>query len=88
MKEESKNLEQRISSWLDMHNDEQRKQFVDTIFDILVKCDITKISQLRQFNITRMIKLIKISRSIDKQSKDLVISAYKIIVSGNDRNEE
>lgn len=87
IKEESKSLEKRILDWLEIHNDEKRKQFVDTIFNILAECEITELSQLRRFNLTRVNKLIKMSRELDKDAKDLLVSAFKIIFAGDDRSE-
>lgn len=86
MSENSKNIETRILSWLNNHDDEKRKAFVDILFDTFEKCEITLFSQLRQFKLSRMIKLIKASRKIDKESKDLVLSAFKILLIG-DREE-
>lgn len=80
LSENSKNMEKKIISWLDKHNDLERKQFVDAIFSIFEKGEITSLCQLRKFNLNKLIKLIKFSREIDKESKDLVLSAIKNIL--------
>ena len=79
IKEESKNLEKRVLDWLDTYDDEARKHFVNTVFNILGECEITELSQLRQFKLTRVLKFIKMSRELDKETKDLFISTFKII---------
>lgn len=83
LSDNSKNIESRVLSWLNDHNDEQRKIFVETVFDTFRKGDISKFSQLRKLNLVRVIKLIKASRKIDKESKELVLSAIKIILFGD-----
>ena len=80
----SEELDKKILSWLNRHDDTQRKKMVDTIFEVLEKCEITKISQIRQFKLSRIIKMLKISKDIDKESKDLIISALKVIILKDD----
>lgn len=78
--EESKRLEKRVLNWLYAHNDEERKKFVEAIFDILEKSEIKTTVQLRQFKWNTFVKLIQNSRTMDKQSKELVISTFKSIL--------
>lgn len=85
MSENSKNMEKRILYWLNDHDDTKRQALVDTLFDMFEKCDITLFSQLRQFKLSRVIKLIRASRELDKETKDLVLSAFKILLIGDDR---
>lgn len=76
----SEELDKKVLSWLNRHDDDKRKKLVDTLFDTLNSCDITLISQLRQFKLSRVLRIIKLSKDIDKESKDLVLSALKVIV--------
>ena len=82
----SKNVENRVLKWLHDHDDVQRKIFVDTLFETFRRCDISQFSELRKIKISRIIKLIKASRKIDRESKELVLSAIKIILFGDKDN--
>lgn len=76
---ESEKLEKNITKWLDEHDDEQREKFVETLFDILKRSEIYLFSELRQLKLSRLIRLIKASQSLDKETKDLLSSALKIL---------
>ena len=84
---ESKKIEKRILSWLDKHNDEQRKLFVESLFDIFKKSDITLCSQLRQIKISRMIRFIQVSRKLDKESKELILSVIRVLFFSKEERE-
>lgn len=83
---DSKRIENWIANWLDNHNDSEREKILMAIFDVLDECDITSISQLKQFNINRIIKLIKASRDLDKESKELILDVVKVLFIKNKEN--
>lgn len=76
---ESKKLDKKITKWLDEHNDEERKKFVETLFDILKRSEIYLFSELRQLKLSCLLRLIKASQTLDKDTKDLLLSALKIL---------
>ena len=84
---ESKKIEKRLIYWLDKHHDEQRKLFVESLFDIFKKSDITLCSQLRQIKISRMIRFIQVSRKLDKESKDLILSVIRVLFFSKEERE-
>ncbi len=84
LSEGSKDLDAKVKLWLDRHDDTKRKQMVDTIFDTLEKSGITLVKHIKQFKLSKMIKLIKLSKNIDKESKDLVVSATKVLLFKDD----
>lgn len=85
LSDSSKNMETRINFWLNKHDDEQRKILVDTLFDTFQKSEITLFSQLRQFNFSRVTKLIKESRKLDKETKDLIINTFKMLFTNDEK---
>lgn len=73
-------LQDRILRWLNTHNDEKRKEMVDTVFNVLDKSDITYFSDIRQFKMNKILRLLKLSSKLDKDSRDLVISVLKVFL--------
>ena len=53
---------------------------VESVFDMINNSDIKLFSELRQLRLTRLIKLIKASKDVDKESKELVMSAIKVLL--------
>ena len=82
----SKDVDKMILNWLNRHDDIKREQMVNTIFDSLKECDITYFKQFMHLKLVQLIKIIRVSKNIDKESKDLVISAFKVIFFKNDSN--
>ena len=80
----SEDMDTKVLSWLNRHDDDKRKKMVDTIFDTIDKCDVKLFSQLRQIKLSRLLKMIKISKDIDQESKDLVVSALKVLIFKDD----
>lgn len=71
----SKNLEKGVITWLDKHNDNQRKRVIDSIFKAVEDLGIDKLSSIAKIkNITRVVKNIK---NIDQETKDLAIDFIK-----------
>lgn len=68
-------LEEKIISWLDLHDDTDRKLMINTVFDVLEKCDINDTMTLIKFK--NIIKIIKELKNIDEQTRDLTIDFLK-----------
>ena len=82
----SKNMELKISDWLNKHNDLEIKKIVDTIFDILEKCEIKKLSELSNVKIYLPENYISkgiVSFNIDGYTSDEIGE-----ILGNDYNTE
>ena len=81
----SKRLEKSIISWLDNHNDYQRRIMIDNIFKILEENGIN--STIELMKITNIIKIISKSKNIDKQTKELAIDllsfSFKNLIKKN-----
>lgn len=66
----SKRLEKSLISWLDNHDDNTRIKLINNVFNLLDKVGIDDTSDFR--NIKNIISLIKASRSLDDETKNLV----------------
>ena len=84
LNENSKMLKKRIDQWLKKHDKEKREQMVKTLFDIFNQSGITSLKQIRQFKLSSIVRLIRTSQTIDKDSKELIIDAIKTILIKED----
>ena len=76
-----------MSNWLDKYDYFTRKEFIDDIFNVLKKNNITEISQFKK-NITNVFKLVKYSNDISKKSKNMINELKVIINKINNALEE
>jgi hypothetical protein len=83
LSQNSINFKNWITNWLDEHNDEERKRIILALFEVLEKNEITKITEFRKLNFTKIINLIKTSHELDKDSKDLVLNILKMLIIGD-----
>lgn len=72
-------LEENLISWLDMHNDEERKKIIDAVFDVLEEENITNIMSLIKFK--NVVKIINDLKNIDDESKMLINDFIKYNLS-------
>ncbi len=80
----SVDMHRKIIRWLNRHDDSKRKKMVESFFDMIDNSDIKLFSELRQIRLTRLIKLLKASKDVDKESKDLVFSVIKVLLFKDD----
>lgn len=73
----SKKFEKGVISWLDKLDDEARKKFVDSLFLILKKAEINDINEFKQDKINSMIKILKETRNLNKETKNMMLSYFK-----------
>ena len=66
-----KKLEKEIITWIENHNEYERKIIITNIFNILKKYNIEDIMSL--IKIKNIIKVIKELKNIDEESKDLIL---------------
>ena len=77
LKRKHQNLEEKIVSWLDMHDDNDRRIMITNIFEVLDKCEISDTMTL--VKLKNIIKVIKELKNVDEQTKDLTIDFLKSI---------
>ena len=68
----SKKFDKSIIDWLDLHDDDMRKQLTKEIFDIFRNLNITTVPQARQlYNILR---IIRETNNLDVSTKDILVN--------------
>ena len=65
----SKRLERSLISWLDKHNDNERKKLINDIFKMLEDSKIENVTELK--SIKRLVSIYFKSRKLDKETQDL-----------------
>ena len=75
--EHSLEMERRLWSWLDKHDDADRKKVLEAVFGTIEGCDILDTMSLLKFR--TIVKVIRQAKDLDKESKDLVIGLFKEI---------
>lgn len=75
--EHSLEMERRLWSWLDKHNDADRKKLLEAVFGTIEGCDILDTMSLLKFR--AIVKVIRQAKDLDKESKDLVFGFFKEI---------
>ena len=73
----SEKFEDRIEKWLNNFNDKQREEFFESFFGVMEKSSITCLKELREFKFDRVLTLIKTSKNLDKDTKKMLINAFK-----------
>lgn len=84
LSEGSLDVHRKIIKWLNRHDDIKRKKMVESLFGIIDKSDIKLFSELRQLRFAKLVKLIRASKEVDKESKDLFSSAIKVLLFKDD----
>ena len=79
---ESKNIEKRVITWLNEHTIEEREKMVVSFFTILKNSNIVSFNDLQNFNLIKAINLIRTTKDFDKDGRELVLSALKILFFG------
>lgn len=78
----SKVFEEGFESWLDKYDDEKRKLFVKSFFDLLRQNNITTLLQFKKQK-DLIIKLIKSSKTLDPIVKEMTTDLVKVITKTN-----
>ena len=77
----SKKVEKGIINWLNQLDDEKREQFTNNLFSILKKADIHDLNEIRQAKLSSMIKILKETKNMDKETRMMIISYLKDLYS-------
>lgn len=73
----SKKVEKGIITWLNQLNDEKREMFVTGLFGILNKAEIHDLNEIREAKISSMIKILKETKNMDKETRNMILSYLK-----------
>lgn len=77
----SKKVEKGIINWLNQLDDEKREQFTNNLFSILKKADIHDLNEIRQAKLSSMIKILKETKNMNKETRMMMISYLKDLYS-------
>ena len=75
----SERLDKSIIIWLDNHNYEQRERIVTNFFDYLQDSGIESVSEMKK--IKTIVNLVKNSKKLDKETKDVLLNFIEFNVS-------
>lgn len=77
LSEFSKKVEIGLMTWLETIEDSRREKFVGSLFSIFKKAEINDLNDIRKSKINSMIKIIRETRNLDKESKEMMIAGFK-----------
>ena len=78
--DEAKNQARRFSICFQKYSYAKKKEFVNILFSLFQKCNITVFSEITNPKISKLIRLINASRKLDKESKELLIDVFRIVL--------
>ena len=76
----SKDINYAINRWLKRYSYEEIEKICNEVFNVFSNSKINKISDLKDNKIESIYKLIKASRHIPKDGKDLIFYILKILI--------
>ena len=82
LSESSKNLEQKLLTWLINHTDKEKESIVRDTFEVFEEANIGAFVELNNF--TNIKKVIINLKNIDETTKDMLIDFFKFIISDNE----
>lgn len=77
----SKNLDKVLTNWLDSYTDEERKELVEDLFDILSRAGITSLLEIKASKIPKILAILKESKKISSESKKRIRGLIKILLT-------
>ncbi|MCI9434380.1 MAG: DUF2974 domain-containing protein [Bacilli bacterium] len=76
----SQELDHGIIKWLDKYNDEERKNFVEALFDICNRAGINNLLDYKDDKFNSTIKFIKETKNLDSNTKSMIIDLFKFLI--------
>lgn len=76
----SQELDQGIIKWLDKYDDNERKHFVDALFDICNRAGINNLLDYKLDKFSNTIKIIKETKNLDQETKLMIIDLFKFLI--------
>lgn len=73
----SKRVEKGVISWLDKLDDKKREKFVNSLFSVLKKAEISDLNEFRKSKINSVIKILKETKNLDKETRTMMITCFK-----------
>ena len=74
-------INQTVTNWLSEIDDMKREQFVDTVYDVITKTGITKLSDFNNVTLKQMNAFVKGISELDNDSKHMIFEIIKALTS-------
>ena len=79
--DEAKSQARRFSICFQKYSYAKKKEFVNILFSLFKECNMTVFSEVTNPKISKLIRLIHASRKLDKESKELLIDMFSIVLN-------
>ena len=80
---ELQTIEQELQQWLQERPPEQRRQFVEALFDVLGATDAVTLSDLRDGRLKDAVTMFRAGKDLDKETREGVTSFVALMFRGN-----
>lgn len=77
----SKKLDKVLTEWLDSYNDEERRELVEDLFDILSRAGITSLLDVKASTLPSILAILKESKKINPESKKRIRKLLKTLLT-------
>lgn len=77
---ESVEQENRMNIFLNKYNDTEKQEIVETLFTLFNKAGMHAFSDITNINIPKLIRLVKVSRTLDNNTKKLLLDSFAIML--------
>lgn len=88
LKDSSISFKKKLDYFNNNYTPEQRKIFVDRIFNILKKSGYSKKSELKKLNLAKIKNIIKETRNLKEDEKSIIIEVFKLLIKLEDREND
>ncbi|MBR3839913.1 MAG: DUF2974 domain-containing protein [Erysipelotrichales bacterium] len=78
---ESVIISQTVSNWLNEIDDERREKFVDTVYDVITKTGMSKLSDFNNVSLKQMNAFVKGITELDNESRNMIFEILKALTS-------
>ena len=77
----SKNMDEKLFEWLERYSYDEREKFVKNLFAVLERADIDSLLDIKENKITSVIKIIKETRGLSKETKDMIKTLIQFVIN-------
>lgn len=82
LSKKSEKLDQNLNEYVNAMSFEERKNFVETIFAVFEKSNITNIMQLKEFKISTLLSIMKEIKNVPSSTKRNLVAVLRMLITG------
>ena len=82
LSKKSEKLERNLKEYLDGMTVEEKKNFVETIFAVFERSNITNVMQLKEVSIGNLLAIMKGVKNIPSSTKRNLVAILRILITG------